>query len=713
VRITLSLFAAIMAMANGQTTDTKLEYPPTRKGDVVEDYHGTKVADPYRWLEDDNSVDTKAWVESQNNATFGYLATIPGRDRIKDRLTKLWNYEKYGAPGKEGGRYFYSHNTGLQNQFVLYTTKELKDRGHVLMDPNTLSTDGTVALGPTSVSDDGKLFAYAIQRSGSDWQEWRVRDVDTAKDLDDHVQWAKFTGAAWTNDNKGFFYSRYDAPKSGEELTKQNFFQKLHYHRIGTPQSEDVLVYERPDHKEWGFGGLVTEDGRYLVVSVWRGTDPTNRIFYKDLNDPKRPALGKETPVVELLPAADAKYDFVGNDGPVFWFYTDKGAPRHKLVAIDTRTPEPERWRELISQAQDSLESVSVVGDRFFARYLKDAHAQVKLFALDGKPLGDVALPGIGSVAGFGGKRKDKETFYTFTGFTTPPTIYRYDVPSRKSEVFRKAAVAFEPDQYETKEIFYNSKDGTRVPMFITHKKGIKLDGSNPTILYGYGGFNSPMTPWFSVSNAVWMEMGGVYAAACIRGGGEYGQAWHDAGRLKNRQNVFDDFIAAGEWLIANGYTSNKKLAIQGGSNGGLLVGACMTQRPDLFAAALPAVGVMDMLRFQKFTIGWAWTSDYGSSDNAEDFKTLLAYSPLHNIRSGTKYPATLVTTSDHDDRVVPAHSYKFTAALQAAQAGDKPVLIRVETKAGHGGGKPTAKIIDEVTDTFAFLTRVLDMHAP
>lgn len=709
MRTALSLLAAIMAVANGQTTG-KLEYPPTRKGDVVDDYHGTKIADPYRWLEDDNSPETKAWVEAQNRVTFGYLASIPGRERIKDRLTRIWNYEKFTAPGKQGGRYFYSHNTGLQNQYVLYTTKELKERGHVLIDPNTLSKDGTVALGPSSVSEDGKLFAYAIQRSGSDWQEWHVRDVETAKDLDDRIEWAKFTGAAWTKDDKGFFYSRYDAPKPGEELTKQNFFQKLYYHRIGTPQAEDVLVYERPDQKEWGFGGDVTEDGRYLIISVWRGTDPTNRVFYKDLKDPKRPALGKETPVVDLLPEADAKYGFVGNDGPVFWFYTDKDAPRHKLIAIDIRKPDRASWRELIPQAAEALESVSVVGDRFFARYLKDAHAQVKLFALDGKPLGEVALPGIGSVSGFGGKRKDKETFYTFTGFTTPPTIYRYDVQTGKSEVFRKSAVAFEPDQYETKEIFYTSKDGTRVPMFITHKKGITLDGSNPTILYGYGGFNSPMTPWFSVSNAVWMEMGGVYAVACIRGGGEYGQAWHDAGRLKNKQNVFDDFIAAGEWLIANGYTSTKKLAIQGGSNGGLLVGACMTQRPDLFAAALPAVGVMDMLRFQKFTIGWAWTSDYGSSDNPDDFKTLLAYSPLHNVRSGTKYPATLVTTSDHDDRVVPAHSYKFTAALQAAQAGDKPVLIRVETKAGHGGGKPTAKIIDEVTDIFAFLTRVLDM---
>ncbi len=712
----LAALPAILAMTLMQSglraaqNDAKLSYPLTRKGDVVEDYHGTKVPDPYRWLEDANSAETKEWVEAQNKVTFGYLASIPGRDKIKDRLTKLWNYEKFGAPRKVGGRYFYRRNTGLQNQYVLYSSRSLTDPGQILIDPNTMSADGTVALGETAVSEDGKRCAYSTQRSGSDWQEWKVRDVETGKDLDDDIHWTKFSGASWTHDHKGFFYSRYDAPKSGEELTKQNFYQKLCYHRVGTPQSEDALVYERPDQKEWGFGGGVTEDGRYLIISVSRGTDPTNRLFYKDLKDPKNPALGKETPVVELLPNADAKYTFIDNDGPVFWFLTDKEAPRHKLIAIDTRKPEQASWKEIIPQTSALLDAVSVVGDRFFAQYLKDAHSSIQTFALDGKPLEEVTLPGIGSVHGFGGKRREKETFYTYSSFTTPATVYRYDVTSGTSEVYRKPNVSFNPNEYEAKQIFYKSKDGTRIPMFITHKKGLKLDGANPTLLYGYGGFDISITPGFSVTDLVWMEMGGVYAVANLRGGGEYGQDWHDAGRLKNKQNVFDDFIAAGEWLIKNGYTSTSKLAIHGGSNGGLLVGACITQRPDLFGAALPAVGVMDMLRFQKFTIGWAWTSDYGSSDNKADFETLIKYSPLHNVRSGTKYPATMVTTSDHDDRVVPAHSYKFTAAMQAAQAGDKPVLIRVETKAGHGGGKPTTKIIEEYADMWAFLIRALNM---
>jgi prolyl oligopeptidase len=686
-----------------------MNYPPTRKGEVVDDYHGVKVADPYRWLEEIDSEETKQWIEAQNKLTFSYLAQIPARERIKERLTNLWDYEKFGVPFKEGGRYFYNRNEGLQNQSVLYVAESLNAPPRVLLDPNTLSSDGTIALSGLNVSEDGKYLAYSLSSGGSDWQEWKVREVATGNDLSDRIEWSKFSGAAWTHDHKGFFYSRYPEPKSGEELQGANYFQKLYYHRLGAPQSEDALVYERPDEKEWGFSGGVTEDGQYLIIYVWHGTEPKNRIFYQDLKDPHRPALN-ESPVVELLKEADAEYGFIGNDGPVFWFMTDKDAPRRRVIAIDTRQPERENWRTLIPQAAETLESVSVVGNRFIVRYLKDAHAQVKVFRLDGAFEREVELPGLGSAWGFGGKRADAETFYLFTSFTVPGAIYRYNVTNGKSEIFRQPKVAFNPDDYETKQVFYHGKDGARVPMFITHKKGLQRNGKNPTYLTGYGGFRISITPWFSAENIVWLEMGGVLAVPNLRGGGEYGEAWHDAGRRFNKQNVFDDFIAAAEWLIENKYTSSAQLAIGGGSNGGLLVGACLTQRPDLFAAALPAVGVLDMMRFHKFTIGWAWTSDYGSPDNPEEFKTLYAYSPLHNVKPGAKYPATLITTGDHDDRVFPAHSFKFAAALQAAQAGDTPTLVRIETRAGHGAGKPTAKIIEEISDRWTFLTCALEM---
>jgi prolyl oligopeptidase len=687
-------------------------YPPSRKGDQVDDYHGVKVADPYRWLEDADSEETRHWIEAQNKLTFGYLEAIPGRDRIQERLTHLWDYERYTTPHKEGRRYFYERNDGLQNQYVLYVAESLDARPRVLLDPNALSPDGTVALSGTAVSWNGKYLAYGLSTAGADWQEWKVRDVSTGKDRPDDLKWVKLSGASWTHDHKGFFYSRYDAPKPGQELQSANYYQKLYYHRLGTPQSEDVLVYQRPDQKEWGFGGSVTEDGRYLIIHVWQGTEPKNRVFYKDLKDAKAPAIGPEqSPVVELLKDADAEYSFVDNNGPIFWFQTDQNSPRRRVIAIDTR--EPESRKEIIPQAAETLESVSVVGNRFFGAYLKDAHTQVRRFKLDGTPDGEVALPGLGSAWGFGGKRKEKETFYVFTSFTVPSTIYRYDVATGQSTVFRQPKVAFNPDDYETHQVFCKSKDGTRVPMFLTRRKGLSLDGNNPTYLYGYGGFQVSITPYFSPGDLVWMEMGGVLAVANLRGGGEYGQEWHEAGIKLKKQNVFDDFIAAAEWLIENRYTSPQKLAIGGGSNGGLLVGACMVQRPDLFAAALPDVGVMDMLRFHKFTIGWGWTSDYGSPDNPEEFKALYAYSPLHNLKPGTSYPATLITTSDHDDRVVPAHSFKFAAALQAAQAGDRPTLIRIETRAGHGGGKPTAKIIQEIADRWAFLTRALDMQVP
>ncbi len=684
-----------------QYSDRPLAYPYTPKGDQVDDYHGVQVPDLYRWLEDPDSEETKAWVEAENQVTFDYLNKITVREQIKQRLTQLWDYEKFGLPFKEGDRYFYFKNDGLQNQSVLYTLTSLDAEPKVLIDPNTLSTDGTVALAGFAISEDGKLMAYGLSTSGSDWQEWKVRDVETCLDLPDHLKWIKFSGAAWSHDNQGFFYSRYDEPNEATKLEDINYFQKLFYHQLGKPQSEDVLIYHRPDQKELGFNGGVTEDGRYLIVSVWLGTDPKNLVFYKDLTNP-------EAQVVELISEFEASYSFIDNDGAVFWFQTDLDAPRGRVIAIDTRNP-GEQWQEVIPQASETLESVGLLNNQFLADYLKDAHTQIQIFDLNGSFVREVSLPGIGSAGGFGGKRYDTETFYSFTSFTAPATIYRYDMVSGESTIFRQPKVDLNPTDYETRQVFYSSKDGTQVPMFITHKKGIQLDGNNPTYLYAYGGFNVSLTPSFSVGNLVWMEMGGVYAVPNLRGGGEYGEEWHQAGKKLNKQNVFDDFIAAAEWLIANGYTSPAKLAIGGGSNGGLLVGACMTQRPDLFGAALPAVGVMDMLRFHKFTIGWAWMSEYGSPDNAEEFNALYSYSPLHNLKPGTSYPATMITTADHDDRVVPAHSFKFAAALQAAHTGSAPVLIRIETKAGHGAGKPTAKIIEEIADRWAFLVQALD----
>ncbi len=681
-----------------------LTYPSSHKSNQVDNYHGTLVADPYRWLEDPDSEETRTWIEAQNQITFGYLNEIPTREKIKQRLTKLWDYEKYGIPFKEGERYFYFKNDGLQNQSVLYTLKTLDGQPKVLLDPNKLSEDGTVALSGLSISEDGKLLAYGLSASGSDWQEWKVRDVETGEDLQDHLKWIKFSGASWTHDNQGFFYSRYDEPNEKTQLEDVNYYQKLYYHQLGKPQSEDVLIYHRPDQKEWGFSGGVTEDGRYLIISVWLGTDSKNLVFSKDLTNPN-------AEVVELINQFEADYSFIDNDDSVFYFRTDLNAPRGRVIAIDTKNPAPENWREIIPQSAETLESVGILNNQFVADYLKNAHSQIKIFDLKGAFVREVELPGLGSAGGFDGKRHDTETFYIFTSFTIPGTIYRYDMITGKSTIFRQPEVDFNPDDYETKQVFYHSKDGTRVPMFITHKKGIKLDGNNPTYLYAYGGFNASMTPGFSVSLLVWMEMGGVYAMPNIRGGGEYGEEWHQAGMKDKKQNVFDDFIGAAEWLIANKYTKTDKLAIAGGSNGGLLVGACMTQRPDLFGAAIPAVGVMDMLRFHKFTIGWAWTSEYGSADNSEEFPALYAYSPLHSIKPDTAYPATLITTADHDDRVVPAHSFKFAAALQEAHAGDAPTLIRIETKAGHGAGKPTAKIIEEAADKWAFLVRTLDVE--
>jgi len=693
--------AGALAQQNGEVK--KLNYPAAPASNQVDDYHGTKVADPYRPLEDPDSAPTREWIEAENKLTFGYLEQIPVRDKIRARMKELLSYERFTVPSKKGTRYFYTHNTGLQNQGVIYWLSSLDAAPKLLLDPNTLSSDGTIAINSSTVSDDGELLAYSLSVSGSDWVEWHVRDVATGKDLPDIIKWSKFSGASFTKDSKGFFYSRYDEPKEQTKLRDSNYYQKLYYHKLGTPQSEDALIYKRDDQKEWGFGGHVTDDGDYLIIHISEGTDPKNRVYYKDLTNPA-------SEVVALLDEKDAVYNFIDNDGPIFWFVTNLNAPLSKVIAIDTRNPSREHWKTIIPESNDALQGASTVDNKFVVSYLKDAHSEVKIFDVSGKPLRTVDAPGLGTMQGFDGKRKDKETFYSFTSYSTPVTVYRYDLANGQSTVFRKPAVKFNTDDYETKQVFYRSKDGTRIPMFISAKKGVKLDGTNPTVLYGYGGFDISLTPTFAVSNLVWMEMGGVYVVANLRGGGEYGEPWHLAGTKLQKQNVFDDFISAAEWLIANKYTRSSKLAILGGSNGGLLVGACMAQRPDLFGAALPHVGVMDMLRFHKFTIGWAWTSDYGSADDPEDFKALYKYSPLHNLKPGTKYPPTLIQTADHDDRVVPAHSFKFAAALQAAQAGDAPVLIRIETKAGHGAGKPISKAIDEIADQWSFLVKNLGM---
>jgi prolyl oligopeptidase len=686
--------------------EKKSDYPPTRRVEQIDDYHGTKVADPYRWLENDVRTDREVadWVAAQNQVTEAFLREIPERLPIKQRLTDIWNYERWSTPFKQGGRYFFSRNDGLQNQSVLYVLDALDAEPRVLLDPNTWTKDGTQALAGLSVSDDGRYLAYSVAEAGSDWQTWRILDIDSGKVLADEIKWVKFSGAAWTRDNKGFFYCRYPEPKPGEKFQSLNLNMQMYYHRLGTPQSEDVLVHHRPDQPKWTFQGGVTEDGRYFVLYTNAGgTSARFRVAYRDLAEP----LGT---FIEIVDNFENEYRLIGNEGPVFYFKTDYQAPRGRVIAVDLRKPGRDHWQQIIPEAQESLRSVSYVGGLFVCTYLKDAASQIKIYRPDGRFVRDVNLPGVGTASGFDGKSTDLETFYSFSSFAVPPTIYRYDLLTGESTLFRQAKVKFDPSAYETRQVFYESKDGTRVPMFITARKGLKLDGSHPTLLYGYGGFNIPMTPSFSPARVAWLEMGGVYAVACLRGGGEYGKEWHLAGTKLKKQNVFDDFIAAAEYLIREKYTRPDKLAIQGGSNGGLLVGAVMCQRPELFGACLPAVGVMDMLRFHKFTAGRFWVDDYGSPDNPEEFKALYAYSPYHNLKEGTKYPATLVTTADTDDRVVPGHSFKFIAMLQHCQAGPSPVLARIETRAGHGAGKPTSKMIDEVADQLAFLVKVLNI---
>ncbi len=685
-----------------------IDYPPTVKIEQIDDYHGTPVPDPYRWLEDDvrESDAVADWVEAQNATTFGYLASIGERERIEGRLRELWDYERYGLPRREGGRYFFEYNDGLQNQDALYVQPDLAGEPRLLLDPNTWADDGTVALAAWYPSPDGKLLAYLEQDGGTDWRIARVLDVDSGKVAGDRLEWLKFTALSWAKDSSGFFYSRYPATADGDKFQSLNTDQAVYFHRLGDPQSADELVYARPDEPSWGFAAEVTDDGRYLVITVWKGTDDRYQVAVKDLSD-------EAASVEMLIEGFDFDYTFVGNDGSRMFFRTSNQAPRGRLIAIDLTSPAPDDWQEIIPASDLVLTQVEYVGGQFIAEYMQDAWSLVKRFDLDGKHLGDIDLPGIGSASGFSGDAGDPETFFRYSSFDTPPTINRLDLETSEVTVFKKPDVDFDSDRFVVEQVFYESKDGTRVPMFVTHSKDLQLDGSNPTLLYGYGGFNISLTPDFSVTRIAWLEMGGVWAVANLRGGGEYGEAWHEAGKKLNKQNVFDDFIAAAEYLIERRYTRPDKLAIFGGSNGGLLVGAVTNQRPELFGAALPAVGVMDMLRFHRFTAGRFWVDDYGSADDPEEFEALYAYSPYHNVRAGTDYPAVLVTTADTDDRVVPGHSFKYAAALQEAQGGDAPVLIRIETRAGHGAGTPTDKAIEAYADRWAFLVDNLDMRLP
>ncbi len=708
MKLTLSAAAFAAAVLATDVQAQTMSYPVARKVEQTDTYHGTSVADPYRWLEDDNSAETKAWVVEQNKVTDKFLEAMPQRLPARRIYTELYNFERFGIPFQEGGRYFWSRNDGLQQQNVFYWAKSLKDTPQVALDPNAMSKDGTVALTGVVPSRDGKLLAYGVAGAGSDWQNWKVRDLATGQDLADKIEWVKFSSAAWTADGKGFFYARYDAPKEGQKLTGANYFQKLYYHRLGTPQSDDVLVAENRDDKEWGFGAEVSDDGELLVISVWKSAGSKNGLMVLPL--PKGAFAGGKPQPIAL--GFDAQYTPVNVMGGKLVVKTDKDAPRGKLVAIDLKNPAPAGWKTLVAEGPDAMTAASAVGGRYLLSYLHDAATLVRVHDADGKQLSEVPLPGVGTAGGFGGRWNSKETFFSYTSLTTPAEIHRYDVATGEISPFKKPKTAFNTDEFETRREFVTSKDGTRFPIFIAARKGVKFDGTNPTLLYGYGGFDISITPAYGVTSATWLKMGGVYVIASIRGGGEYGSAWHEAGTKLRKQNVFDDFIAAGEWLVANKVASPATLAVNGGSNGGLLVGAVANQRPDLFAAAVPQVGVMDMLRYQNFTIGWAWATDYGTSaDNADMFKALYAYSPLHNVTSGAKYPAVLITTGDHDDRVVPAHSFKYAATLQAADTGPAPKLIRIETNAGHGAGKPTSKIIEERSDILAFIANTMKLE--
>ena len=700
----IALFVAGIG-CNNTSQDTKFKtltvnYPDTRLDSITDDYHGTTIPDPYRWLEDDNSEETGDWVKRQNEVTFDYLSKIPFREDIRKRLEKVWNYEKYSSPFKEGGKYYYFKNDGLQNQSVMYVTDNIETEGTVFLDPNKFSDDGTTALAGLSFNKDGSYLAYSVSEGGSDWNTAFVMDTKTGELLDDKLEWIKFSGLSWAGD--GFYYSRYPEPAGEDKLSGANAYHALYFHKLGTSQSDDVKVYSDDQHPQRNVYGTTTEDERFLVLSLVESTSGNGLAFIDLESDKKR--------IVRVVDNFDNDYSFIDNDEDVLLFQTNFGAAKNKIIAIEAGNPEPENWKDIIPESEDALRGVSIVGGKMFVNYLHNASSQIKVYDLKGEFIDDLPLPGIGSVGGVSGKKADTQGFFSFTSFTVPSTIYNLNTTDLSYTVFRKPEVDFNGDAFETKQVWYTSKDGTKVPMFLTMKKGLKPNGDAPTLLYGYGGFDIPITPGFGLTRIPLLENGGIYAVANIRGGGEFGKDWHKAGTLDRKQNVFDDFIAAAEYLIDNDYTSSAKLAIEGGSNGGLLVGACMTQRPDLFAVAFPRVGVLDMLRYHEFTIGWAWATDYGRSDDPEAFKYLIKYSPLHNLKEAV-YPSTMVMTADHDDRVVPAHSFKFASQLQAVHQGENPVIIRIETSAGHGAGKPTSKQIEEAADAVAFMLYNMNEH--
>ncbi|MFM2267826.1 MAG: hypothetical protein RL757_1267 [Bacteroidota bacterium] len=694
------------SLSKSTTTDVKktekmpppsiggITYPQTAQESASDNYHGTTIKDPYRWLENDNSDATKNWVKAQNAVTFGYLDKIPSRKKLRDRLTELWNYEKFSTPIKEGSNYYFFKNDGLQNQSVMYAQKDLSSTPTVFLDPNKLSTDGTVALGTIAFNAEGSLAAYQISEAGSDWQIIKVKDVKTGETLKDEVKWVKFSGIAWEGD--GFYYSRYPEPDKGEALKGRSTYQKIYFHRVGTEQKEDVLIHENKENPNIGFGANTTTDERFVVLTSWESTSG-NGLYIWDRKSPNDRGL------VEVVGKIEKDYDLVDNEGDLILIKTNDGAPKSRIIAIDANNVAAKNWKEIIPESEDVLQSAQILGGKLICTYLHNASSAVKVFTLTGKFIADLELPDVGTVGGFSGKRNDQASFYSFSSFTRPTTVYSLDLNTLDSKVFKAPNVKFDVNNYETKQVWYKSADGTKIPMFIVHKKGIELNGKNPTLLYGYGGFNISMLPGFALTRTIFLEQGGVYAVANLRGGGEFGEDWHKAGTKERKQNVFNDFIAAAEYLISEKYTTPQYLAIEGGSNGGLLVGACMTQRPDLYRVCFPRVGVLDMLRYDKFTVGRAWASDYGLSENAEEFKYLIKYSPLHNLKTAA-YPSTMVMTADHDDRVVPAHSFKFAATLQAKQAGANPTLIRIETSAGHGAGKPTSKTIEETADMVAFM---------
>ena len=696
------LALAAMHAGAGAAPAAAPDYPAAPRGTQVDVYHGTAVPDPYRWMEDIDAPATRTWVDAEARLTRDYLAALPGRDRIGARLRRIWRVERWEAPRRFGQHWFFEHSDGVRNQAVLYTTDDPDREARVLLDPNTLSADGTVAFKGAAYTDDGSLMAYGLSEAGSDWEVWHVRDVASGRDLPDEIHWAKFAGATWRHDKRGFFYAGYAPTPQGLSLKAPNQYQKIFYHRLGTPQAQDEMVYARTDDPGWFVGAQVTEDGRYLVIAANHGDDVRNTVAIADLD---RPALD----VQPLIAEPTASYNVVGATGSTLFVQTDDGAPHYRVIAIDLARPGRAQWRTVIPEAADTLDSVTLVGGQLLAQYLHEAHALVRRFATDGRALGTVALPGIGSVTGFEGHDADAVSYYGFDSYTTPAAIYRLDLANGTSRLWRAPQVAgFDPARYVTRQVYCTSRDGTPVPMFIVARKDAALDGSNPTLLYGYGGFNIAIAPRFTPAIAGWLDLGGVYAVAILRGGGEFGRAWHEAGMKSRKQNVFDDFTAAARYLVAQGWTRPGRLAINGRSNGGLLVAAAVAEHPELFAAAVPEVGVMDMLRFREFTVGKGWESDYGSVDDPGEFRALLAYSPYHNVRAGVAYPPMLILTGDHDDRVFPAHSFKYAAALQHADPGGNPLLLRVEQRAGHGQGMPIAKQIDATADIYAFVLHAM-----